>query len=259
MRCLIKHSIVLVLVAGLAGCGDDGDDPVDTGAGMPGIVGQLIDGSGQGVAAVQVLACQATTCYFGESDAEGRFEFDINPPAEVALKTHANLASTPRLAAALEPVDIVDDTRIDLGTVYVPDLPAGAVIGPATDDPQILTAGDGLELTVSRADLTAPIGELLYDVAARRIPIEHVPIYTDLGSDHILAIYALHPFATRSATPIAVRAPLDLPDGTAVSFHTVSELDGNCSPAVPGQANGGYVTTDPGTGITHLTYLVITM
>jgi hypothetical protein len=251
MRRVAKLSAVVLALA-LASCVDD--PPDDAG---PAITGVLIDPAGQPLAGVAVLACQASSCANGETDPDGRFHFVVEPPADVALKTHPNLAGTPRLAAALEPVDILDDTLIDLGTVYVPGLPSGAVIGPATDDPQTLAVGDGLELTFNGADLTPALGEFLYDIAARRLPEEHVPAYAELSDEQIVAVYALHPFAASSASPIAVRAPADLPDGTLVWFRTVGELDGNCSEPVLGEAQGGYVTTAPGAGITRLTYLVI--
>jgi hypothetical protein len=103
------------------------------------------------------------------------------------------------------------------------------------------------------------LGEFLYDLAARRLPNEHVPHYAELEGEQIVAVYALHPFAASSASPIAVRAPADLPDGTVVWFRTVDELDGNCSEPIAGQVDGGYVATAPGTGIRRITYLVISM
>ena len=48
-----------------------------------------------------------------------------------------------------------------------------------------------------------------------------------------------------------------LPAGTPVKFRTIDEIDGSFSAAVPGRATGTHVTTDPGTGIGRLTYLVI--
>jgi hypothetical protein len=161
------------------------------------------------------------------------------------------------MAAALEPVAILDDTLVDIGTVYVPQLPEGSIIELGGNDPQTLLAGDGLELTLRSDDITPPIGEFLYDVAARRLPPQHVPPYAELGAETVLAVYAMHPFTAISSSPIQVRAPADLPDGTAVSFRTISSLDGSFSDSIPGQALDGHVTTDPGTGITQLTYLVI--
>lgn len=234
-----------------------GGGDVDAPPAGPGLAGVLLDPDGQPLPRTDVLACMATTCLFGESDADGRFAFAIEPPAEVALKTHADLDASPRRAAALEPVRLVDGTRVDVGSVYTPDLPAGAILGPASDDPQTLAAGDGLELTLHRADLTPAIGDALFDVAARALPADRVPSYPELAGRTVLAVYALHPFAATSASPIAVRAPVALPDGTAVEVRVVSELDGLLSAPIPAHVSGGVATTDAGEGITRLTYLVI--
>jgi hypothetical protein len=70
----------------------------------------------------------------------------------------------------------------------------------------------------------------------------------------------LHPFAAKSAVPIAVRVPNSapaLPAGTPIRFRTIDEIDGTFSAPVPGAAEGRYLRTDPGTGIRELTYLVI--
>jgi hypothetical protein len=57
--------------------------------------------------------------------------------------------------------------------------------------------------------------------------------------------------------PIAVQAPVDVADGTAVSFRTISEIDGTFSDRSPGQVAAGIASTAPAAGIRHLTYLVI--
>jgi hypothetical protein len=271
--------LILIFVLLGAGCGDDGGSGardsgvVDSGvadgrapdsgggnddAGMePGLAGTLADEAGAPIVFEMVLACMATTCLFGESEADGRFEFPIEPPAEVALKTPPDLSTTPRRAAALCPVRIVDGARVTVGTLHVPSLPQGVAIGPAGADPQTLAAGDGLELTLRRADLTPRIGDVLVDVAARLVPPARVCPQLDLGGEEILAVYALHPFAAVSVSPIAVRAPSDLPSGTEVKFRTISEIDGHLSEPAPGRATGTAVETDPATGITELTWLVI--
>ena len=274
--------LFLVLLG--AGCGDDGGDDggpgtpdsgasdsgvtdartVDGGdadAGMepagPGLAGTLVDEAGAPIRFEQVLACMATVCLFGQSDGDGRFVFPIEPPAEVALKTLPDLSSTSRRAAALCPVRIVGDALVKVGTFHVPTLPPGVPIGPESADPQTLMAGDGLELTLRRADLTPRIGDVLVDVAARLVPPAQVCSQLDLGDEEILAVYALHPTAAVSDSPIAVRAPSDLPAGTAVKFRTISELDGRFSEPAPGRATGTAVETDPAAGITELTWLVI--
>jgi hypothetical protein len=242
----------------LAACEGGGEDEGVLSDG-PGLQGRLIDANEQPLPDVQVLACQATTCYYGQSDADGRFSFVIEPPADVALKTHANLASVPRMAAALVPVDIVDASLVDVGDVYVPELPDGVVLGPASDELQTCLVGDGLELSLRSADLTVGIGEFLYDLAARRLPPEHVQVDAELDGAQVLAVYALHPFAATSSSAIGVRVPVDVPDGTMVLLRTLSHLDGNVAEVVPAVVEDGHAVTAPDTGITRLTYLIVSM
>ncbi|MEK6609044.1 MAG: hypothetical protein AABZ30_15405 [Myxococcota bacterium] len=223
----------------------------------PGLGGLLIDPDGEPLPYTAVLACMDWTCFYDDSDEDGCFSFEIEPTERVALKTHADLEATPRRAAALEPIAITDDAMIDVGTLYVPDLPGGTVLGPASDDPQTVDAGDGLMLTLSRADIRVLLGEFLWDVAARALPSERIPPYPDLGEEQVVAVYALHPFGARSDSPMAVRAPSDLPADTPVWFRTVSRIDGTFSDPVAGLADGTEVATDPDLGITALTYLVI--
>lgn len=259
----MKRYLALVSSA-LCACGDDamtrddaatsGSEVVTSGSGLSGV---LVDPQGQPLPLTDVLGCMATTCLYGESGADGRFHFDIEPPAEVALKTHADLARTPRHAAALVPVRITSTSLVDVGTLFTPDLPAGAMLGPTSADPQTLDAGDGLELTLRRADLTPAIGDVLFDVAARKLPAERVPAYPELAEKTVVAVYALHPFAAKSSSPIGVRLPTTLGDGTAAEIRTVSELDGVMSEPIAVTVSGGFIATTGGQGIARLTYLVV--
>jgi hypothetical protein len=276
LKSTVFVSFLFLMLLG-AGCGDDGapdSGAVDSGvadgrtvdsgsgdAGMepagPGLAGTVADEAGEPLRFEMVLACMATVCLFGGSEGDGRFVFPIEPPAEVALKTLPDLSATPRRAAALCPVRIVDDALVTVGTLHVPSLPQGMPIGPASADPQTLMAGDGLELTLRRADLTPRLGDMLVDVAARLVPPAQVCPQLDLGDEEMIAVYALHPFAAVSASPIAVRAPSDLPAGTEVKFRTISEIDGHLSDPASGRATGTVVETDPSAGISELTWLVI--
>jgi hypothetical protein len=60
-----------------------------------------------------------------------------------------------------------------------------------------------------------------------------------------------------SDSPIGVRAPSTLAAGTPVKFWTIGELDGVLLAPVAGRATGQHVATAPDTGITVLTYLLI--
>lgn len=263
VRCTRRHgrtSAVAALVSVLiVGCSKGGSGQVDPGGSQgPGIEGTLQDEMAQAIGNVAVLACMSTTCLFGESDPMGHFTFEIDPPADVALKTGENLTATPPRAALLLPVQVIDSSTKDLGTLRVPTLLDPVSFGPASTDPQVLTVGDGLTLTLRLSDLAARPGDTLLDAAARRLP--SADQYPLIGVSHqdIEAVYALHPFAATSASPIGVRAESNLPAGTAVTFRTVSELDGHLSAPASGHADGTFVSTDVGSGITELSYLVIT-
>lgn len=249
--------VALAVTACLAlACTGEG---MDGGGEGPGLRGRLVGADGQPIVGVEVLACQATTCFYGDTDHEGRFSFEIDPPADVALKTHANLASVPRRGAALVPVDIVDDELIDLGDVYVPSLPQGVVLGEPTMQLETYAVGDGLELSLRSADLMPNLGEFLYDLAAVRLPDEYVPHYAELDGAQVLAVYALHPFAATCGTPVGVRVPVDVPDGTRLRLHTLSHLDGNVVEVVEAVVQGGYAQTGPDEGIMWLTHLIVSM
>jgi hypothetical protein len=228
-----------------------------------GVTGVLKDEAGRPLARTKVLACMTRVCLIGETGADGRFSFSIDPPVDVVIKTEPDLAASPpggaspRRGAGMMPVRLAERRVIDVGSVYVPSLPAGRPFGPGTDDPQTVQAGDGLQLTLSRKALKPRPGDVIVELAARRLPVARVPKYAALGGEDVIAVYALHPFAAVSATPIAVRAASSLADGTRVNFRTINEIDGTFSAPVPGQAARGYLATDPGAGITELTWLVI--
>ena len=252
----MRRVAMSILCFALASCTGEG---MDDGGEGPGLRGRLIDADGQPLVGVEVLACQATTCFYGDTDDEGRFSFEIEPPADIALKTHANLASVPRRGAALVPVDIVDDELVDVGDVYVPALPDGVVLGEPTEQLETYVVGDGLELSLRSADLMPNLGEFLYDLAAVRMPDEHVPTYAELGGEQVIAVYALHPFAATCGTPVGVRVPVDLPDGTQVELRTLSHLDGNVEEVVAAVVEDGYAVTAPDAGIMWLTHLIVSM
>ena len=240
--------------AGGGGSGGSGGAPAG-----PGVTGVLEGEDGQPVGGADVLFCNTSVCYADSSRADGGFTFVIEAdlPVDFLVKSLADLGTTPRRGVTMFPLRFTDPVVRDVGAVFVPSLPAGAVLGPSSSDPQTLEVGDGLRLVVRRADLVEPLGASLTDIAARKIPPERVPPLPELGAEEVVAVYALHPFATRSGSPIAVQAPSDLAPGTTVRFRTLSEYDGELSEPAEGQADGSRVETAPLAGIEELTWLVI--
>ncbi|WP_152629936.1 hypothetical protein [Haliangium ochraceum] len=268
---MLRHSYWLLAALLAAGCGaDDSSAPdaapaapdasVDSGVLRPegpGVSGVLRDDSGQPLGGAQILGCMATVCLFGQTEADGRFLFEVDPPAEIAIKTPEVLNRSPRRGATLCPVRLDDTALVDVGSVFVPTLPEGVPFGPASGDPQTLDAGDELTLTLRRGDLSPRIGDVLVDLAARRIPAAHIPALPELGGEEVLAVYAMHPFGAHSSSPIAVSVASSLPAGTPVKFRSISEIDGRLSEVALGQATGTALETDPDAGIHELSWLVV--
>jgi hypothetical protein len=242
--------------AGMESGGSAGSGAAPSGLSVKGIIE---DETGKGVGGTDVLCCSLLTCYTIKSTAVGSFTFNFEAslPVHFVVKTLEDTTEVPRRAATMFPLHLVEPVVIDTGKMLVPSLPDGAALGPKSSDPQKLEVGDGLELTVSRADLMPPIGGFIDDIAARKIPLERVPPLPDLGAEEVIAVYALHPFTTTSKSPIAVRAPSDLPAGTKVKLRTINEYDGTLSAPAEGQADGAEIATLPAAGIEELTWLVI--
>lgn len=238
----------------------DAHADIDTLPQGPGLMGVLVDETGVALEKVKVLACMAKTCYYGESGIGGQFLFHVDPPAEIALKTLGNPTTDPKQGAALVPVLLTDDTLVDCGMVYVPFLPDGVKVGPISQDPQTLQVGGGLELTINRADIKMPPGEILTEIAATLVPHDQIPAIPAIeDTEQVVAMYALHPFSAKSTSPIAVIAPSTLPDKTSVFFRTISSLDGTLSTPAMGTSDGKSVSTADGQGILELTRIVISI
>jgi hypothetical protein len=224
----------------------------------PAITGVVKNESGRAIEDLTVQGCTSTVCLFTTSDANGRFSIvGLEPPVRVVVKTPYDDNVTPWRAEAIAPVHLLGNSNVDVGTVYVPTLPKAVPLGPA-NDPQTIALPDGLSLTLRRADLKMPLGVAQDDLlSAKLIAPRQVPKFADLGSEKVVAVYALYPFGTKSQSPIAVRLTSTLPAGTKVRLRTVHELDGTLSEPRNATSDGKYITSDPGTGIVDLTWLLV--
>lgn len=251
---------------GLSGCVaanhmDTHEPSTASGGGPVEISGVLKSESGKTLSQTTVMGCMTTSCLFAQSDAQGAFTFMADPQAKIVVKTLEDLKGEPKLGATMRPLQVDGAAdKIELGTVYVPELPPESFIDSNPSELQTMAAGDGLELTFRSGDIEPHLGDVFSSISARRVRAEQIPAFPELTAQQIVAVYALHPFAARSHSPIAVRAALDssnLPADAALEFRTVSELDGSLSEPVRGLARAGFATTELGAGISKLSWLVI--
>lgn len=239
---------VLALFLSVAACSAGAPSPPrEEGApDGPGIAGMLVGEDEAALPYRSVMACTPKVCYYTDTDPTGRFRFLLDSEGEFLIKTAEDLESRPRRSSPMVSVTVAGGGIVDLGHVYAPALPADVPVGADG----AVEAGDGLTLLFDPDAEDTPAA-----VAARRIPDLMVPGYPGLPADGVLAVYALHPFAWKTDVPIGVRVEID--GGSAVSFRTIDEVDGRLSDPVAGGKIGNTVVTEPGSGITLLTHLVV--
>jgi hypothetical protein len=233
-------------------------EPAETDAEVPltGLWGFVVDESGARVPEERVLACTEVNCVVGESDAQGRFSFEVDGPLQIALKTAARPSEG--VGVGLISCQVGEDGQHEAGALRVPSLPPLLAIDTSDTEVLDLEIGDGLTLTAAPADLRAVPGERLTHLAARRLPASWNGPYPGL-EEEVVAVYTLHPFGGSSVVPVPLSAPVDLTDGTQVRFRTVSYLNGSLSEPVTGQVVDGLAKTHPGEGVVALSQVILTL
>lgn len=259
VRAAVRFAAAFVLAITAFGCAPE---PPGTASSIesrqgPGVAGILADESGEPLPFRSVMACTQTVCFYTDTNGDGRFTFLLDEPFRGVIKTDEDLRSTPRRSSPMVPIAVAANEFIDVGVVVVPNLPEGAPVDPNASERQTVDAGDGLSLTVSPAAIETAPGRTLEAIAARRLPGHAIPGYESLAGSPVIAVYALHPFAAKSAVPMAVRIDSDLPDGTRVVLRVIDEVDGVFSEPVAAVVRDGAVATRPGEGIMSLTHLVV--
>ena len=100
-----------------------------------GVTGLLRDEGNRPMPRAKVLACMQRVCLVGETAADGRFNFQIDAPVDVVIKTEEQADATPRRGAAVLPVRLRESRMVDVGAVVVPTLTAGQPFGPGVARP----------------------------------------------------------------------------------------------------------------------------
>jgi len=223
----------------------------------PGIVGAVKDEAGRNVEGVLVQGCTNTACLTATTNTSGRFHIaGFNAPVDVAVKVPEDEGAGPPRLETITPVRLVDESVVDVGTLYVPVMPAPVRLGPKY--PQTIQLSDGLSLQLHSKDISWPPAASSNDqLAARLLTPLHIPKFPELGAEKVLAVYAFFPFGTRSKSKISLRFPTTMPAGTKVRLRTIRELDGRLSPPEGGTSDGKFIVSDPGAGIADLTWLVV--
>jgi hypothetical protein len=204
--------------------------------------------------------CTPTACQSTTAGPDGAFAITGIQLVDFGLRSHDDSTYTPALGTVVRLMHPTETgVFLEAGTLFVPSMPAGATLAAQKKMPQTVLAGDGLSLTFIAQDLVFQVGDPTTAISAHRIPVDHIPAY-DVGSETIVAVYAIMPYSITSKSPVAIKAPIALPAGTEVRFRSVYEFEGRLSPPVVGHAakDGLSVSTDDGTGIDNLTWLLIT-
>lgn len=224
------------------------------------VKGIAVDESGERIPSAWMSVCNPLGCRSTNAGVDGAFVLKGLEIVTFGVRSHDDLESVPYRGTVVRLIKAtVPDVVLDAGMLYIPTVQPAPVLAADVNTPQVVKAGDGLELTVTRKTLEFPLGLPSDRISARRIPLEHIPPY-DLGSEKVIAAYTITPYSITSKTvPIAVKMDLPLDPGTEVHLRSVWEFDGKVSQPVTAHASldGKTVVTDPGVGLDNLTWILV--
>jgi len=231
------------------------------------VQGTVQDENGGPVAPMtSILGCSSELCLTKPASLDGSFKICGLHLRKIVVKTEPDLTVNPRRAASMCPIVLTSDGQdIDISKLTVPLLGDGVNLSGAMDTPQTLALGDGLSVTLLQKDYLRPLGFTGDNLAARAVPKgKHCPLtIPDGGSE--LAVYAISPFAATMRPPgdggvqsvFAFQATLATAPNAEVHFWAISDLDGTLLGPAIGHGDGTTVSTDPGQGLSELSWMVI--
>jgi hypothetical protein len=230
------------------------------------VSGRVVDERGVALAKRTLSVC-AGGCWFGTSGGDGRFT--IVPDQHIVLADYAlEVHGRPDALSYYTPLPAPASGRI----TFAAPLP---VIALPASGPEIL--GDGSSQSLGSGDLTVTVGagtKVLFDVEDYGVPHGHElrvvavdPQTMPFVDGTPAALYGCAPFETgfdrKVALTFANRA--GLPAGAAVEVRAMRGLVNDAPPAgrlehaanAHVSADGATVQTDPGEGVTELTWLAL--
>jgi hypothetical protein len=248
----------------LALCNDS--DPPDGGVCPAQVQGQVVGENGAPVAALTVSVC-ADQCFFGTTLADG--SFTVIPEQHIVLANYAlELHGRPDRVTYYTPLAPSAGLSVQFQKpLLLPLLPASGPEILKDLSAQTLTSGD---VTLSLAAGTM----VVFDVEDFGFANGHQlrvlkldPAQFPFVDNHPDALYACSPFEVWFSQPASLRLANSaaLPAGSAVE---ILQLRGLVNDGVPAghfmhaanahvSADGTNLTTDPGEGVTELTWLAV--
>ncbi len=232
--------------------------------------GRAVDLAGAPFGNGVITYCGAI-CFATNADATGNFSLDVGTfidPSVYSLLVHGRPDHASLYVPSPAPVDgvvtlaepVAVPRYVDMG----PTLPSNTAGGTFTAGDVTLTVAPGTALEFDVED--ALLGALGQQMRAVYVPMAQAPRFArDAG---LAAVWALAPFNLLADRPIAVRVAnrAGLAPNAAVDFVVLGQeivrappTAGQAIVAATGHvtADGMFVTTDPGTGISFVTWLGI--
>lgn len=196
-------------------------------------------------------------CIPDRTDEDGGFRVGDVTDGDKRLITYGETASNGLFASVVIPFSAFETIEF-AAPIWTPELERIA-LDPASGDAQELTSADGISVTIPAGSLSlAPF--MPDELQVARVPIEQAPPF---GDDLVLIdMAALHPIQSTFSTPAPVQFPAHdgLATGTGVLFHSLNYDTGRLEAVATGHISAeGRPTTDPGQGITELTWVGITL
>lgn len=234
---------------------------------VAGVRGRAVEPSGAPLAGMLVSVC-GVACFSATTSDDGSFRVPIGAhltTERFSLEVHGRPDHAELYARLPSPLVL----EPNIGTVLVPILPPSTVALPDDGAPAAtLTAGPlslsipgGTTWTLALEDIAAgPPGRAL---RVAEVPIGDAPLF----AKGALRVYALAPASARASAKVAVRLSgvTGVAPGTAIELSVVvadylTEMNAAGTTEVAASAHvtaDGVIESDPGEGITLLTWLVV--